>query len=291
MSSRAPLTVMRLPGPAGAGVLLGILAGVTSCAPDDAPPTAGPEVLREGVDMVIVGMDHYLTRVGVRRARLLADTAEYVSENEIHLHPLELLFFDDDGREVSVLTADYGVFDEVSENMEATGNVVVLDRQDDRKLDTEHIRYIKEDDRLYGDSAFVMESNSGRTTTEGDRFEADPGLDNVVIDRPSGSSEPRVDTLTAEPLDSVTTQTPGDSLAVEVPDSLSVPDSTAIDSATVSRDTVARDTASRDTTEIVPDSTARDTTEIVPDSAARDTTARDSTASARRRERTGPGSG
>ncbi len=262
----------------GAGLLLGVLAGATACSPDEAPPTAGPEVLREGVDMVIIEMDHYLTRLGVRRARLLADTAEYVSENEIHLHPVELIFFDDDGREVSVLTADFGIFDEVSEDMEATGNVVVLDRRDDRKLDTDQIRYTKEEDRLYGDSPFVMESNSGRTVTEGNSFEADPGLDNVVIEGPRGSSEPRIDTLTAEPLDSGGVATP-DSAAAEALDSLAVPDSTAIDSTAVARDTAARDTTSRDTTAIVPDSTARDTT------------VRDSTPSARRRERTGPESG
>jgi LPS export ABC transporter protein LptC len=228
--------------------------------------------------MVIIDMDHYLTRLGVRRARLLADTAEYVSENEIHLRPVELIFFDDDGREVSVLNADFGVFNEVSEDMEATGNVVVLDRRDDRKLDTDQIRYTKEEDRLYGDSPFVMESNSGRTVTEGDAFEADPGLDNVIIDGPRGSSVPRTDTLTAEPLDSGAVATP-DSPTAEAPDSLVVPDSAAADSTAVVRDTAGRDTTSRDTTATVPDSTARDTT------------ARDSTSSARRRERAGPGSG
>lgn len=273
------------------GLLVGVLAAATACAPDEAPPTAGPGVLRDGVDMVIIDMDHYLTRLGIRRARLLSDTAEYVSESEIHLRPVELIFFDDDGAEISVLTADYGIFYEVPEDMEATGNIVILDRRDDRRLETEQIRYSKGEDRLYGDSPFVLESNAGRTITKGDAFESDPGLDTVRIKGPRGRSERRVDSLTAEPQDSGAAE-PQDSAAAEAPDSVVVQDSTAADSTAVvqdsdARDTTARDTAARDTT--VRDTTARDTTTIVPDSAARDTTSRASRASAGRLGRTGRG--
>ncbi len=307
MSILGRVTATRIRERVATGLVLGGLTGSAGCAPDEATPTAGPEVLREGVDMVIVDMDHYLSRLGIRRARLLADTAEYVSENEIHLKPVELVFFDDEGREISVLIADYGVFDEVSEDMEANGNVVVLDRRDDRKLETEQIRYTKEEDRLYGDSPFVMESNGGRTIHQGDSFEADPGLDDVIMWGPGGRSEPRIDTLTVEPLDSGADATPDsllevdpdspaaeapdslaaeapDSLAAETPDSLAARDSTSADSTATARDTAARDTTSRDTTTVAPDSTARDM-------AGRDTTAHRSTTSVRRREQAGRDAG
>lgn len=272
-----------------AGLLPAVLMGATACAPDEAPPTAGPEVLRDGVDMVIIDMEHYLTRLGVRRGRLLADTAEYVSENEIHLRPVELVFYDDEGREVSLLTADFGVFNEVSEDMEATGNVVVVDRRDDGRLETEQIRYTKEEDRLYGDRRFMYESNGGRTVMRGNAFESDPGLDRIVTVLPEGSSEPRIDTVTVEPLVSVADTASGGeeargSLLEAAPDSVAA----AQDSL------AASESATIDSTAVVPDTTSRDTTAVRQDSTVRDTTvrssgSRDSTASAGRRERAGAG--
>lgn len=266
-----------VPGRSSVCLFMAALVSATACAPDETPPTAGPEVLREGVDMVLIDMEHYLTRQGVRRGRLLSDTAEYLSENEIHLRPVELTFFDDEGREVSLLTADFAVFNEVSEDMEATGNVVVLDRRDDGRLETEQIRYVKQEDRLYGDRQFVYESNGGRTVMRGDSFESDPGLDRIEQTRPAGSSEPRIDTLSVEP-----EETSPDSPPAEPPDS------TFADSAEAAQDTAARDTAARDTTRVTPDSTVRDTTARAPTRGA--ATGRPM-ATAGRRERAAAGRG
>ncbi len=267
----------RGPTAAGAALLVFVLlAAVSACAPEEEPPTAGPEVLRDGVDMVIIGMEHYLTRLGVRRAHLLADTAEYVNENEIHLRPVRLIFFDDQGGEISVLTADYGIFFEVAEDMEATGNVVVLDRRDDRRLETERIRYTKMDDKLHGDTNFVIESDGGRTINRGEGFESDPGLDEVYIIGPEGSSAPRLDTLAAAP-DSLGAEgqpsLPEAEAAGEVlpdstlpdstvPDTTTNPDSSAVapDSSTAPPDSTVQDTTARDTTPAPANSTVRDTT-------------------------------
>ncbi|MDX1578995.1 MAG: hypothetical protein R3266_10935, partial [Gemmatimonadota bacterium] len=91
------------------GLVAALLAG---CGDEGEPPTAG-EVLREGVEMVLIDMRTFVSRVGVRRARLEADTAEFMGESEIHLRPVSLTFFDELGRESSVITADFGIFYEL----------------------------------------------------------------------------------------------------------------------------------------------------------------------------------
>lgn len=278
-------------GPITTSLFLGLLGGVSGCGPEEEPPAAGQEVLRDGVDMVIIGMEHYLTRLGVRRARLISDTAEYVSENEIHLRPVRLIFFDEQGGEVSELTADRGVFFEVAEDMEATGNVVVIDRRKDQRLETERIRYTKENDRLHGEVPFVLESDGGRTIMEGAGFESDPGLDEVHIVEPSGRREPGPDSLlsTSDSLgaEGQPSQTEAEPEGGVLSDSTQ-PDSTVRDTTTNPDSSVV----ARDSAVIAPDSTVRDTvirdsTPARPDSTVQDTTRRDTTSSSRSPRRVG----
>lgn len=165
-----------------------VTIATVGCRPEDGPPVAS-EVLREGVDMVMIPMDTYLTREGIRRALLHTDTAEFVAEGEIQMRGVELTFFDVDGREASVITAESGTFYENTEDMEASGSIVVLDRREDRRLETEELRYVAAEDRLYGDRRFTLWEDGGRTELRGEAFESDPGLDSVRVRRPSGQSE------------------------------------------------------------------------------------------------------
>ena len=202
---------------------------VLGCRPEDGPPVA-TEVLREGVDMVMIPMDTYLTREGIRRALLHTDTAEFVTEGEIQMRGVALTFFDVDGREASAITAESGIFYENSEDMEAFGSIVVLDRRDDRRLETEALRYVAAEDRLYGDRPFTLWEDGGRTELRGAAFESDPGLDSVRVRRPSGQSErpptppapPPPDTVASAPAPD---STPSDTTSR--PDSMSVADSTS----------------------------------------------------------------
>jgi len=222
-----------------------------ACRPEDGPPVAS-EVLREGVDMVMIPMDTYLTREGIRRALLHTDTAEFVTEGEIQMRGVALTFFDVDGREASVITAESGIFYENTEDMQATGSIVVLDRREDRRLETEELRYVAAEDRLYGDRPFTLWEDGGRTQLRGAAFESDPGLDSVRVRRPSGQSE--------------RPPTPNPPQAG--------PDTT-------------RSAPASDTTGVAPD-TAADTPGAAPDTAAGTGVAPDSSG-ARRRRTGGPG--
>lgn len=193
-SREDPLTDARV-----ATFALAIAAAVplAGCHPEDDTPVA-LEILPEGVDMAMLGMDVNMTREGVRRVRLMADTAQFRSDGEWFLQRMQMTFYDLEGREISVVTADAGTYQENTDDMEAEGSVVVLDRREDQRLETTQLRYVAEEDRLYGDEPFVLYKDNGRTEVRGSSFESDPGMSEVVTYNSSGQSR-RVVTPPAAP--------------------------------------------------------------------------------------------
>lgn len=165
-----------------------LLVSVAACERDDAPPVA-VEILGDDVEMAMLNMDHYLTREGVRRARLRADTAEFLDDGVVRMRPIELTFFDEQGNELSVVTGDHGTYNEDTEDMEARGTVVAIDHRDDQRLETTHLRYHSQVDRLFGDEAFTLYRDNGRTILRGSRFETDPGLASILMFDSSGQTE------------------------------------------------------------------------------------------------------
>lgn len=218
-----------LHGPAAAALPAATLLAATllvGCSPDEDPPTAG-ELMGEGVEMLMVDMETFLTRDGIRRARLEADTAEFREGGEVHMRPVTLVFFDEAGREGSELTAERGIYYEASEDMEAFGNILVVDRREDRRLETERLRYTALADELRGDVAFTLTSDGGRTVVRGASFVSDPGLDSVTVLQPAGRSERRPSGSAAD-----TASVPAaDTASVPATDSTSVEDAAPPDSA------------------------------------------------------------
>ncbi len=223
-----------------AGLAIALLVSVAACERDDAPPVA-VEVLGDDVEMAMLKMDHYLTREGVRRARLRADTAEFLGDGVVRMRPIELTFFDEQGNELSVVTGDRGTYNEDTEDMEARGSVVAIDHRDDQRLETTHLRYRSEVDRLFGDEAFTLYRDNGRTILRGSRFETDPGLVSILMYDSSGQTE----------------QAPP-------PRSVTPPAASVGDSATASDSVVAGDS------DVVVDPTPAAETPVAPDS-VRDT--------------------
>jgi len=246
-------------------LLLASALFAAGCRPDESPPVAG-QALREGVDMVMYEMRTFVTREGIRHARIEADTAEFVGETEIHLRPLTMTFFAEDGSETTQVTADFGVYYELTEDMDAQGSVIALDRVDDQRLETERLRYVNADNRLYSETAFTMWSDGGRTVMRGTSFESDPGLDSVRVMTPSGRTE--------QPIGASIAPAPsgaGDAAGTPPPDA-PPPVSSAVSAGppTASADTSADARASGvppDTSVAVPDtsSIAPDTSVTAPD--------------------------
>ena len=192
----------------GGPVLRGLFARVSllpllvACGSGDAPPTAS-EPLPDGVDTAVRGMRTYVTRDGIRRAVVEADTAEWREDNEIHLRRMTLTFFDPGGLESTEVTAEFGIFHQLTGDLEAERQVVVEDRVDDQRLETERLRYRNADGRLLGDTVFRFVNPVEGLTLDGTGFESDPALDSVVVMNQEGESLPVASFTEAVPLPAV----------------------------------------------------------------------------------------
>ena len=277
-----------------------LLPFLVACG-SDAPPTAS-EPLPEGVDTAVRGMRTFVTRDGVRRAVVEADTAEWREDNEIHLRRMTLTFFDPNGQESTEVTAEFGTFHQLTGDLEAERQVVVEDRVDRQRLETERLRYRNADGRLLGDTTFHFVDPIEGLTLDGTAFESDPALDSVVVLNQEGEMLPVAAFSEAVPLPAVPTgdpagfaddpvagepvagepaageppgdEAPADSAAAEIdPEALPAPDpAAAADSAAAPPDTT---TARPDSVSVSPDtlealpgnlSAPPDSAEALPDS-------------------------
>jgi len=160
----------------GAGAALG-------CQDDATRPVAVINV-SDSADQILFGVSTLLAPEGVRRNRLEADTAFVYNATGIYqLRVLRLTFFDPNGVETSVLTAQSGVYRIHTGQMEARGEVVVR-TTDGKVLRTSILQYDRTRDQLYTDEPFTYET--ARETIEGNGFQADPRFTNIVTDSPRG---------------------------------------------------------------------------------------------------------
>ena len=208
-------------------VLVAMAAG---CATDESAP-AQPDALPEGIDQVMYGVRTHITRDGIRRARVEADTAEFVTDDEIHMRPVTMHFFDEKGVATTRLEATLGIFHAVEQDMDIEGSVVMWNLLRDERLESERMRYVHEENRMYCQTAWTLYRDGGGSVMRGDTCSSDPAMDSLRANVPLGdirSGEPG----TAAP-------------------HLAAPGTAARDTAEVGAaapDTVGPDTAAPDTT-------------------------------------------
>lgn len=182
---RRPL-VSAAPALLAAGLLL---ASVYACGEEGQVEVAGPELLNLGASQVMVEVETYVFgNLGTRQARVLADTAYFLEEEEgaVNLRRVHVTFYNDAGGFTSTLTARQGRYDFETGNMQAEGNVVVLDATSTRRLETPSLDYVADTDELSGDTSFVF--YRGEEVVRGESFQTDPSLENIRIKSPSGVS-------------------------------------------------------------------------------------------------------
>ena len=275
-------------GRAGRDGALGLFAWVSvlpffaACGSGDGPPTAS-EPLPQGVDTAVRGMRTFITREGIRRALVEADTAEWRVGNQIHLRRMTLTFFDPSGLETTEVTALGGIFFQLTGDLEAEERVVVEDRLDDQRLETERLEYRHLDGRLYGDTAFRLLHDTEGLTLQGTGFESDPALDSVIVLNQEGEMLPGVAFTEAIPLPAVPAgddPPPGDSTSAETDPAAGDSTAAGVDPGAVETDPAAAEPdpgAEGIDPDVLPaqDSAAADSTAAVPDSveALPDTTA------------------
>ena len=148
------------------------------CSKSDQPETV---VSDSGLEREIQGFRLSETHEGHPIWELHAAKAWRIPQDtHDHLEEVEVLFYDDNGKFDSRLTARNGVVDENAGIMTAQNDVKLISVRGDT-LTTQELNYAKNDDRVRG-PGFVRLSKPDRVLT-GFEFEAKPDLSTYEIHR------------------------------------------------------------------------------------------------------------
>jgi LPS export ABC transporter protein LptC len=164
---------------------LSALSALSACEETGAKPTTTVQAT-DSADQVLEGFSHYVTKDGVRRSRVEADTAYFYENTQVtQLKKIRVVFFDAQGEESSTLTAKSGTYRWQDGSMEAKGSVLVVS-PDGRRLTTETLDYDNAANTISTNVRFNFDR--GTEHLEGNSFRSDPDFRNVVTDRPRGTS-------------------------------------------------------------------------------------------------------
>jgi len=132
-----------------------------------------------------------LSSKGIPYAEVIAGhSSRYLSENNIYLDEnIRVDFFDDEGKHTSVLTAEEGFVQEVSNNMVARDNVVVSS-DSGVTLKTEELQWIEKENKIITDKYVTLITSSD--TLYGYGFTSDRSLKNWEIKKPTGVSHKNI---------------------------------------------------------------------------------------------------
>ena len=132
-------------------------------------------------DNVIFGMTSYLSTSGVREGRVQADTAYMFADSAVaQLRQMDIVFYDEDGREVATVSGERGRWSQDTDQMVARGNVVLMVHADSSRIESAEIHYDPTTERIWSDSATVQTQKDG-TVTSGSSFESDLTFENILI--------------------------------------------------------------------------------------------------------------
>jgi LPS export ABC transporter protein LptC len=138
----------------------------------------------DSADQVLEGFSHWVTKDGIRRSEVQADTAFFYENTQVtQLRNIRVVFYDLSGKESSTLTAKAGTYRWQDGSMQANGKVVVIS-PDGRKLQTDTLKYDNATNTISTNTHFVMDR--GTDHLEGQSFRSDPDFKNVVTNKPVG---------------------------------------------------------------------------------------------------------
>lgn len=167
-------------------VFLTAAVALGACGDEINTPIADQELQSMEADYVAFGMVSFLTSNGVRTGRVEADTA-YVFEDTglANLHRMNIVFFDETGRERATVEGVSGEWNRETSRMVARGDVELLIHQDSSTIETQELFYDPGLDRIWSDSATVRTMSDG-TVTSGTAFESDMSFENIRIENARG---------------------------------------------------------------------------------------------------------
>jgi len=132
-----------------------------------------PELLlstiQEGADMSIGKIHQTATRDGKREWSLEAASAHYMEDKkQVVLNELSVIFYLEDGSE-AYLTADRGVLNTASNDIEVSGNVVI--KKDTYQLSTEKLNYQNKIRTIFARVPVLITGKDARVTADSASFD------------------------------------------------------------------------------------------------------------------------
>jgi LPS export ABC transporter protein LptC len=170
-------------GWAAGRLALGAAVLVLACEDPGAKPVTTVQAT-DSADQVLEGFSHWVTKDGIRRSEVQADTAYFYESTQVtQLRHVRVVFYDLNGKESSTLTAKAGTYRWQDGSMQANGKVVVIS-PDGRKLQTDTLKYDNATNTISTNTHFIMDR--GTDHLEGQSFRSDPDFKNVVTNKPVG---------------------------------------------------------------------------------------------------------
>jgi LPS export ABC transporter protein LptC len=132
-----------------------------------------PELLlstiQEGADMSIGKIHQTATRDGKREWSLEAASAHYMEDKkQVVLNELAVIFYLEDGSE-AYLTADRGVLNTASNDIEVSGNVVI--KKDTYQLSTDKLNYQNKIRTIFARVPVLITGKDARVTADSASFD------------------------------------------------------------------------------------------------------------------------
>ena len=148
-----------------------LLCALCACAPVEQAQRAADETpaMRE-----MWGWSTQVTDRGSARARVQAGHFQQATERDPaqFSEAVRVAFFDSDGDTVSILRAERGEINAAGDDMKVFGSVIVMAR-DSTQLQTDSLRWQREEDRITGDGHVTISRPDGVETGVGFRATSD----------------------------------------------------------------------------------------------------------------------
>lgn len=174
---------MRREARRGLALLAGLMV-LAGCGEESTGSVAQPSIFQDGADQVMLGVEHYLTRDGLRRGFLRADTAfTFEDDARVELRSLELELYDASGANRGVLTAESGTYQLESGDLTARGRVELRGSRQQGEapalLETDSLRYLAAVDSLSTQGGRYTLTRADGTVETGRNLVTDPALLNL----------------------------------------------------------------------------------------------------------------
>ena|SRR5690606_16282846 len=162
-----------------------------ACSAGDQGPVAGEEYARLKADNVVIGLEQFVTKDGIRQALLRADTGYvYEESSRVELAKVHLVLFRATGEQAAELTSETGELNQRSQAMVARGRVVLV-TVDGRRIETDELHYDPNLSRIWSDVRTVHTRNGAQLVGESfeARLDADGHLRDLVLREPRGRAD------------------------------------------------------------------------------------------------------